>query len=151
MILIPELRQYVTDTDEALPEVNFSKVVVVKEELAKFLSGVRVTDNQIMIAVMPDARTTGNDVDALKLRNSLGFFFLEKTDYSATRQDEWLDVFERTQATALKFFNKVLDDSIDGPCGFVRDLVVSNISINPESNLLGCNGWSVELSFDTSV
>lgn len=151
MILIPELKQYVKDTEQALEAVNFARVVVVKDELTTFLSKIRPTDNQIMIAVMPDASTRGNDVDKLKLRNSLGFFFLEKTDYGATRQDDWLDVFSRTQETALAFFNKVLDDSIDGPCGFIRDLVVSNISINPESNLVGCNGWSVELYFDSAV
>lgn len=151
MILIPELQQYVQETELALSAVNFSRVVVVKDELTTFLSKIRPTDNQIMIAVMPDARTTGNAVDSLKLRNSLGFFFLEKTDYGATRQDDWLAVFERTQETAMAFFNKIIDDSIDGPCGFVRDLVVTNISINPESNLVGCNGWSVELYFDTQI
>lgn len=151
MILVSELRDYVKQKKEALAAVNFARVVVQKDELTRFLSDVSDRDNQIMICVMPSARSNGSDGDAIKMNNALGFFFLEKTEYSEKRQEEWLDVFERTQESALAFFYNLIDELQAGTCSWSRYLDIKSVSIDPESNFAGCNGWSVEVYFNIPV
>ena len=151
MILVSELRNYVKQKKEALAAVNFARVVVQKDELTRFLSDVSDRDNQIMICVMPSARSNGPDGDSIKMNNALGFFFLEKTEYSEKRQEEWLDVFERTQESALSFFYNLIDELQEGTCSWSRYLDIKSVSIDPESNFAGCNGWSVEVYFNIPV
>lgn len=151
MILVSELRRYVKEKEEKLPAVNSSFVVVEKGELTNYLSGLGKDKNQIMVAVMPDARSRGGDEDNINMNNSLGFLFLEKTDYSASTQEKWLDIFERTQETAVEFMRMIVDDIFTGNCDFTRFLDTKTMSIEPESGLAGCNGWSVEFFFDVPL
>ena len=148
MILVSELRQYIADKKQQLPGVNSSFLVVEKDELTRYLGKLNKNENQIMVAVMPDARTSARDEDNVKMNTALAFMFLEKTDYSESKQDEWLQIFERTQETALEFTRMILDDMVYGDCGFNRYLNPNNISIEPVSGLSSCNGWSVDFFFD---
>lgn len=150
MILISELETYVEQKKNELAAVNYSKLVVKEAELVKFLDKVGKRDNQLLIAVIPDARSTGKSEDAVKMNNAVSFMFLEKVDYSATdRYNDWIDVFKNTQATALEFTRQILREIWDGPCDFNRFLDWQNIEINPVSGFASCNGWSVEVYFDT--
>ena len=149
MILISELQDYVDQKKNELAAVNYSKLVVQESELVKFLDKVGKRDNQLLIAVIPDARSTGKNEDAVKMNNAVSFMFLEKVDYSATdRYNDWLNVFGETQATAIEFTRTILREIYDGPCSFNRFLDWNNIEINPVSGLASCNGWSVECYFD---
>ncbi|WZL88322.1 hypothetical protein VS868_12015 [Salinimicrobium sp. 3283s] len=150
MILVSELRRYVKEKEAQLAGVKSSFVVVEKDGLVKYLAELAEKDNQIMVAVMPDARSSGNE-DNVKMNNSLGFFFLEKTDYSESVQDKWLDIFERTQETALEFTRMLIDEKTYGACDFNQYLDPQNMSITPETGLAGCNGWSVEFFFNTPL
>jgi hypothetical protein len=151
MILVSELRKYVKEKELLLPAVNSSFVVVEKGELTSYLSSLGKDKNQIMVAVMPGARTKAGNEDNIMLNNGLGFLFLEKTDYSASKQDKWLDIFERTQLTAIEFMRMIVDDIFTGNCDFSQYLDPNNMNIEPESGLSGCNGWSVEFFFDTPL
>jgi hypothetical protein len=151
MILVSELRKYVKEKEELLPAVNSSFVVVEKGELSSYLTNLGKDQNQIMVAVMPDARSKGGDEDNISMNNSLGFLFLEKTDYSVAKQDKWLDIFERTQLTAVEFMRMIVDDIFKGKCDFSQFLDTKTMSIEPESGLSGCNGWSVEFFFDVPL
>ncbi|MGI0106748.1 hypothetical protein [Salinimicrobium sp. WS361] len=150
MILVSELRRYVKEKEEQLAGVKSSFVVVEKDGLVNYLNKLSNKDNQILIAVMPDARSSGNE-DNVKMNNSLGFFFLEKTEYSESVQDKWLDIFERTQETAIEFTRMLIDEKIYGACDFNQYLDPQNMSIQPETGLAGCNGWSVEFFFNTPL
>lgn len=151
MILVSELRTYVAEKKAQLAGVNKAFVVVEKGELVKFLSDLTRDDNQILVAVMPDARSKAKDEDNISMNNALAFLFLEKTEYSVINQDEWLDIFERTQVTALEFVKMIVDEISTGGCDFNRYLDPNNMSIEPESGLDSCNGWSVEFYFDTPL
>lgn len=151
MILIPEFKAYVKTTEDKLPLVKFSKVVVEKDEVVKSLQQLKSTDNQIMLAVMPDARSNAKDEDSVRMNNATAFFFLEKTDYGAERYEKWLDIFERTQTSAVAFIRQLIRDSRgESGCGFVRELDPNNITIEPVSGMASCNGWVVECYFDMS-
>lgn len=149
MILIPEFKTYVNQKKDLLPLVKTAKVVVKEEEVVKFLVDLKGSDNQILMAVMPDARSNARNEDNVRMNNATAFMFLEKTDYGADRYEKWLDIFERTQESAVTFIRQLIHDKTSGPCDFVRWLDVNNITIEPVSGLASCNGWIVEVYFDT--
>jgi hypothetical protein len=149
MILIPELKIYTAEIKAAIPAIKTSHMLLNEAEVVKYLNGIKKTDNQIMLTIIPDAQSKAKDEDNIIMNNAMGFFFLEKTEYSSSQQNDWIAIFERTQATALEFVKKLIYDKTFGSCGFNKDLDVNNISIKPESGLASCNGWSVEVYFDT--
>lgn len=149
MILIPELKQYVTQIQQAIPAIKNSHLLLNEAEVVKYLSEMKKTDNQLMLVIIPDARTQAKNEDNIIMNNAVGFFFLEKTDLSNSQRADWLAIFERTQDTAVQFVRKLIQDKNYGSCGFNRNLDVNNISIEPVTGLASCNGWSVEVYFDT--
>ncbi len=149
MILISELKLYTTQIQEAIPAIKTSHLLLNEAEVVKYLSGMKKTDNQLMLVIIPDARTKARNEDSIVMNNALGFFFLEKTELSTSQGPDWLAIFERTQETAVEFIRKLIRDKNWGSCGFNRDLDVNNISIEPITGLASCNGWTVEVYFDT--
>ena len=100
MILVSELQAYREELEAALDGVKTSHLVLDESEVVNYLSDKKRSDNQVMLIIMPDARTSAGDEDSVMMNNALGFLFLEHTDYSRDKQLEWIAVFERTQATA---------------------------------------------------
>lgn len=149
MILISELKEYMAEMQDHLANVNTSHLLLNESEVTNFLLEKKTSDNQMMLVIMPDARSRAKDEDNVHMNNSLAFLFMEKTNYSASRKDEWIAIFERTQETAIAFTRKLIEDRVYGKCGFNRFLDTNNISIEPLTNLASCNGWSVEVYFDT--
>jgi len=149
MILVSELQSYRQELEAALEGVKTSHLVLDESEVVNYLSDKKRSDNQVMLIIMPDARTSARDEDSIMMNNALGFLFLEHTDYSRDRQLEWIAVFERTQATAVAFVKKLIRDKTYGSCDFHRYLNVSNIALEPITGLGSCNGWTVEVYFET--
>lgn len=149
MILVSELQAYRQELEDALAGVKTSHLVLDEGEVVNYLSDMKKSDNQIMLMVMPDARTNARDEDSVIMNNALGFLFMEHTDYSRDRQLEWIATFERTQATAVEFIRKLIQDKSSGSCDFHRYLNVNNISLEPITGLASCNGWTVEVYFET--
>ena len=108
---------------------------------------ITVPLQQIMIMVMPEARSNG-DEDNLKMNNFLAVLFLEYTEYKASREEKWIDVFERTQESAIAFRDKLLDDKKDKRCEWMHWLDEAGINMEPMKNLASCNGWIVEINYN---
>ena len=102
MILISELKLYTTQIQEAIPAIKTSHLLLNEAEVVKYLSGMKKTDNQLMLVIIPDARTKARNEDSIVMNNALGFFFLEKTELSTSQGPDWLAIFERTQETAVR-------------------------------------------------
>lgn len=149
MILVSELQAYREEVQAAIAGVKSSHLVIDESEVVNYLSNKKRSDNQIMLVVMPDARTNARDEDSVMMNNALGFMFLEHTDFSRERQLEWIAVFERTQASAVEFVRKLIRDKSFGSCDFHRYLNVNNIALEPITGLASCNGWTVEVYFET--
>lgn len=149
MIPVSELQSYRQELEAALEGVKTSHLVLDESEVVNYLSDKKRRDNQIMLIIMPDARTNARDEDSIIMNNAIGFLFLEHTDFSKDRQLEWIAVFERTQATAVEFVKKLIRDKTYGNCDFHRYLNVNNIALEPITGLASCNGWTVEVYFET--
>jgi hypothetical protein len=151
MLTLDNLTQYSANIQAAIPEIKRGEVVVTPEELVKFLNDHTEDQNTLMIALAPQHKLVG-DTDAVRWANVTAFYFLEKTDYSAHDHQGFLSIFSRTQIVAKKFVEKLISDKQDNTglfCGFLAWLNESSISVDPVKMNSGCNGWIVEIEFNS--
>jgi hypothetical protein len=157
MLPLNRLREYQAEVCAQLLDengkklFNFSDLIIEDTELSKLLKERVAEDNTFFIAVMPDFQMKGEE-DNSKWENILAFFILDKTDYSEHDHDGYINIFVETQIKTQAFVDKLLEDKAnrDGIfCNFLSWLDESSISVKPVVKKDGCNGWMVELNFDT--
>lgn len=152
MLTINRLRELVTELVALIPEINSGKVVVTKEEISKFMSDHDTSDNTLLIGIVPEHDVSGSE-DALMVENDLGFYLLDKTDYSEHDHDSYLDIFVKVQQTAFDLVQFITDkNSEDGSsfCGLFQNIDDVTFPISPVKGIEGCNGYFVGINFETS-
>lgn len=153
MLKINRLREFVSEAVSEIEALRVGKLVVTKDEISRFMKEHSEEENMLLIAIVPEHDVTGSE-DAWQTENDLGFYILEKTDYSEHDHDSYIDVFSRTQAAAESFVSYILDKSEDSSSSICHlfsefgDHI--NIPISPIKGLSGCNGYFVGLNFNTS-
>lgn len=159
MLPLNRLREYQVEVSAQLLDENDNKMfnyydmVVDDSELSKILKERVPEDNTFLIAVVPEFNMKGEE-DQAKWENILQFFILDKTDYSEHDRDSYLDIFVTTQAKALAFVNKLLEDKGNHEgmfCNFLSYLDENSIRVYPVWKKDGCNGWAVEINLDTQL
>lgn len=161
MLLINRLREYLAECKASIkskdPEpkrlFNYATIVVDDSELAKVLEEREETENSFLIAVMPEFNVKGQE-DNAEWENITAFFILDKTDYSDHDRDSFINIFASTQIKAKAFVDKLLDDKANHEgvfCNFLAKLDESSITVKPVWKKNGCNGWMVELNFDSPL
>lgn len=157
MLPLNRLREYQAEVCAQLLDengkklFNFSDLIIEDTELSKLLKERVEEDNTFFIAVMPDFQMKGVE-DNSKWENILAFFILDKTDYSEHDHDSYINIFVQTQIKAQAFVDKLLEDKANREgifCNFLSWLDEGSISVKPVVKKDGCNGWMVELNFDT--
>ena len=130
---------------------NYSTMIVDDSELSKVLEERTDEESAFLISVVPSFNLSGAE-NASKWNNTLLFFILEKTDYSAHDRDTFLDIFTRTQSITQQFVDKLLEDKADNNslfCGFLSWLNEEYITVDPVWKKQGCNGWMVQINLET--
>jgi hypothetical protein len=153
MLTISHLRQYIPQVQAVIPEIRKAEMAVTVENLMKLMREHEEGDNILLLTLVPEHDLTGNQ-DSTKWDNTVGFYFLEKTDYSEHDRDGYLSIFERTQTVAKKFVDKLLVDKADNEglfCGFLAFLDESSVSLSPTVALNGCNGYYLQLSMKSNL
>lgn len=150
MLTVNRLREFVAEAVASLDELQVGKVVVTKEEISRFMKEHSEEENMLLIGIIPEHDVVGSE-DAWETENDLGFYILEKTDYSEYDHDSYLDVFSRTQEAASQFVSFILEQSnnIDSSiCGLFANFGNKiNIPITPIKGLSGCNGYFIGINF----
>lgn len=152
MLTVNRLREFVAEAVALMPDLNSGKVVVTKEEISKFMREHDTSDNTLLIGIVPEHDVTGNE-DALTTENDLGFYLLDKTDYSEHDHDSYLDIFAKTQQTTFEFVKFITEKNFDRGsviCGLFQNLDDVNFPITPIKALDGCNGYFVGINFETN-
>lgn len=153
MLKINRLREFVAEAVASLDELQVGKVVVTKDEISRFMKEHSEEENMLLIAIVPEHNISGAE-DAWESENDLGFYILEKTDYSEHDHDSYLDIFARTQEAAEKFVSFILeqsDNEYSTLCGLFQNFGNNvNLPISPVKGLSGCNGYFIGLNFNTS-
>ncbi len=158
MIPINRLREYQAECLDLIRDengkkmFNFADMVVDDSELATILKERIENDNTFLICVLPEFYMKGTE-DNTEWKNITEFFILDKTDYSEHDRDSYLNIFATTQLKALAFVEKLIEDKTNmtgSMCGFLQRLNEDSIAVKPVWKKNGCNGWLVELNFDTA-
>jgi hypothetical protein len=157
MLPINRLREYQAEVCAQLLDANgkklfnYSNLIIDNAELSKLLKEREPEENTFLIAVMPEFQMKGEE-DRSKWENILQFFILDKTDYSEHEHDGYINIFVETQAKTKAFVDKLIEDKSNREgvfCNFLSWLDENSISVRPVNKKDGCNGWVVELNFDT--
>ncbi|WP_116787617.1 hypothetical protein [Flavobacterium psychrotrophum] len=151
MISRQQLIQLAEDAQQAIPEIKRVETVVTAEELAKLLNDHSEEQNILMLCLWPYKKMTGAE-DRAMWSNTMGFFFLTKTDYSEFDREGLLQIFDSTELTAKRFVEKLLSDKADNAsifCNALSFLDENSISVDPVKALNGCNGHYVEFTLKT--
>lgn len=151
MLTINRLREFVAEVVATMPQIKSGKVVVTKEEISKFMRDHDISDNTLLIGIVPEHDVTGNE-DAFMVENDLGFYLLDKTDYSEHDHDSYLDIFAKTQQTAFDFVKLITEKNFENSssiCGLFQNIDDVSFPITPVKALDGCNGYFVGINFNT--
>lgn len=159
MLAINRLLEYQAETCATLRDCNnkkyfgFTDMVIDDSELSKILKEREEGDNSMFISVMPEFHMKGQE-DNAKWENVLQFFILDKTHYSEHDRDSFRGIFVQTQIKAQAFVNKLIEDKANREgvfCNFLTWLDESSIMVSPVWKKDGCNGWMIQLNFDSSL
>lgn len=152
MLTVNRLREFVAEAVAAMPDLNSGKVVVTKEEISKFMREHDTSQNTLLIGIVPEHDVTGSE-DAFVVENDLGFYLLEKTDYSEHDHDSYLDIFAKTQQTAFDLVKLITEKNYErgsAICGLFQSLDDVTFPITPIKALEACNGYFVGINFETN-
>jgi len=147
MLEVNSLKEFTAEMQSSITGINKSIVILDDSELTNFLKELKLSDNSVLIAIMPQFPVQGQD-DAIKWNNQLQFMILKKSaDRDFKNHDEYLDMFQETQLL-MKQFVEILLSSKTGDngdiCGLLNEMVEQSLLVYPVWRKAQCNGWAVE-------
>ena len=148
MLNVTRLREFLLEVKAAISDINFTQTVVDDSELTKFLNERKTSDNNFLIAILPQFGITGTE-DGIKWDNQLMFMILRKgADKDFKNHDEYMNEFALTQTVVKNFIEYIITQKTQGNgdlCGLLSDLKESSIIILPVWKKTGCNGWQIQI------
>lgn len=151
MISPKQLLTYCQNAMQDIPEIKTVKVVVDESQLVDRIRTLKETDNQILVAVLPEYDTANSDsIDNLRDNNYLAFLILEKVNYKAITEDKELDVWENTLPTIVQLRERIIRHSAQGcaDCPDFSNIDAASIRIEPVWKMAECNGYIMALNID---
>ena len=151
MLKINRLREFCAEAQAVIKDIRSAKVVITKDEVARFMREHSDEDNYLLLAIVPEHDLAGTE-DANRWQNDLGFYILKKTDYSEHDHDSYIDIFSDVQLVTEELVDLILNHSDENQSVFCdlfgsKDKVVINVS--PVKGLASCNGYFIGLRFDS--
>ena len=143
MLKPTDIQAILDNAKTAIANINFVKVLVVENELKDYIRNIDEEDKMMLIAILPSVQ--GGGEDPVKFDNPILFFVLEKLSKRDLSESEYIDLFDRTQATILEFYNFMKSSK----CASKEQLDLTKFNIDPERNYLGSNGYSLAVNFNT--
>lgn len=149
MLLVNELRAYITLLENEIPEITASETVMDDSQLSKFLKN-QPSDAVVILGIIPKHNPIGS-IDNLVSQDQTSILVLNKVDRGEMLHDAFLDNIERMQLIAKNLTNRLLDDAGDEEsCGFMRYLKPNTLDINPMGGLNSCDGYQIDFSLHTT-
>lgn len=153
MLNLTQINDFISQAQEAIPAINFTDLVADDSELVSILKDRKETDNQYLIAVIPDYTIDGNE-NSLKWNNKLMFMILSKVSSRNITKAERNSIIAENQQTAqaLVYFllEKKSGDNNDF-CGIMNEVVENSISLSVVWEKAQCHGWIIEMDLLTKL
>lgn len=150
MISILRLKELLLEVKDKIDAVKKTHLVVDDSELVSFLKDMPESDNIVLVGVIPDFKLLGTE-DQSSWNNMLTFMFFEKSSQRDMTDDDYIDVFTRTQQAAKDFVLFLLETKAETGtiCGLTDKLKEDSILLRPIYKKAQCNGWMVEIDLET--
>ncbi len=153
MLNLTQISNFIDQAKTAIPAINFTDIVADDSELVSILKDRKETDNQYLIAVIPDYTIDGNE-NSLKWNNKLMFMVLTKASSRSITKAERNTLLAQNQETAqaLVYFllEKKSGDNGDF-CGIMNEVVENSITLSVVWEKAQCHGWIIEMDLLTKL
>lgn len=150
MLTINRLREFVAECVASIEEIRAGEVVITKDEVVKFMGKHSKEDNTLLLAIVPEHDLYLAE-DKNSWTNEMGFYLLNKTDYSEHDHDSYISIFAKVQAVVAEFINKIKEEKEGGSfCDLFYRLEGKTISVSPIKGLSSCNGYFVGFNYESN-
>lgn len=138
-----ELNEMLSEIKFEIPEIKNTICLIDDSDLSDF-AGDLETNKMALVGVIPSYEHLGN-IGSFKTLPIFQLDIIEKTDYSAINNDEFVALYERTLKVIFKVRDFVLEKIEDGCYPMLSNVDVASITIDPIKKKSQCNGWSMDV------
>jgi hypothetical protein len=147
MLTINRLREFLSETKEAIPKIKYIQTIVTNDEFVLFLKERKSSDNIMLFGVVPEHGIIGRE-DQTNYQNYLQFFFLDKSATKDLKQDKKLDIYNNVQLVVKSFIDLILaakagETQAFGNCSLLQQLEEESIEIKTFWDGFECRGYNV--------
>jgi hypothetical protein len=138
-----ELKEMLSEIKSEIPEITSTICLIDDSDLSDF-AGDLTPNNMALVGVIPSYEHLGK-IGAFKTLPIFQLDIIEKTDYSAINNDEFVALYERTLKVLFKVRDFVLEKIEDGCYPMLSNIDVTSMTIDPIKKKSQCNGWSMDV------
>lgn len=141
---------YLKTVKDAINEITVFRMVANEGSLKDVVQKLS-KDDIALIAVIPSADQKGKDIDSINEDNSSFLFLLQRARKVNDDNDAYILQMDNLANIMKNVKDKITTDSVNtnSGCPFCRMLDFTSLHTDPEYNYLGCNGYSLNLLFNT--
>lgn len=138
-----QLKEMLSEIRSEIPEIKNTICLIDDSDLSDF-AGDLETNKMVLVGVIPSYEHLGN-IGSFKTLPIFQLDIIEKTDYSAINNDEFVALYERTLKVLFKVRDFVLEKIEDGCYPILSNIDVASMTIDPIKKKSQCNGWSMDI------
>lgn len=138
-----ELKEMLSEIKSEIPEITTTICLIDDSDLSDF-AGDLVSNNMALVGVIPSYEHLGK-IGSFKTLPIFQLDIIEKTDYSAINNDEFVALYERTLKVLFKVRDFVLEKIEEGCYPMLSNIDVTSMTIDPIKKKSQCNGWSMDI------
>ena len=138
-----ELKEMLAEIKSEIPEIMKTISLIDDSDLSDFAAEM-MTSEMVLVGVIPSYEHVGK-IGAFKTLPIFQLDIVEKTDYSAINNDEYVALYDRTLRIMFKVRNFVLEKIEEGCYPMLSNIDVTSMTIDPVKKKAQCNGWSMDI------
>lgn len=139
-----ELKEFLAEIKSEISEIKKIKVVSDDADITKFVGDIGTEHNMILIGAVPSYGHKGK-ISAFQMLPTFSLFVMEKCDYSAITDDEYIALLDRTLVVMEKVRDFLLEKIEDGCYPLLNGLGVTSMDIDPAKHKADLNGWCMDI------
>jgi len=139
-----ELKELLSEIKSEIPEINRTISLIDDSDLADFAADMSTSDNMSLVGIIPSYQHSG-EIGKFKMLPIFQLQVIEKTDYSALNNDEFVLLYQRTLVVIEKVRDFLIDKVEDGCYPTLSNLDITGLVIDPVKKVSQCNGWALDI------
>jgi hypothetical protein len=151
MITINDLRSFIIEVKDAIPDINYTQLLMNDQEFAEVVTQRTEDDHTMLYAVVPSYSINGKE-DSVVTINRMMFLFLNKVIDRDKEADNYYLMMHQIQDIARQFLQLLLDEKSNQNtfCGVFSELIEDSTESYPIFNKNQCHGWALEFDLKTN-